>query len=191
LDHAAPLRDRILDAALELAGTGGWHDLSLNAVADRLGVGLAEIQAVYRDRDALADAWFGRALTAMLAPPAAGFGDLPASARIEMIILRWFEAQAQHASLAIEMLRVKAWPSHPHHWVPMVFDLSRLVHWWLDAAQVEASGFRRMAQEVGLTALLLRALAAWQADARAGAAAALPRTRRVVRRGVGWMGGSS
>lgn len=188
MDHPAPLRDRILDVALELAETGGWHDLSLNAVAERLGVGLAEIHATYRDRDAIADAWFGRALTAMLVPPVAGFGDLPASARIEMIILRWFEVQAPHARLAGAMLRVKAWPSHPHHWVPMVFNLSRLVHWWLDAARVEDSGLRRMTQEVGLTALLLRALAAWQADARAGEAAALPRTRLVVRRGAGWMG---
>lgn len=100
MDHPAPLRERILDAALELAEKHGWHDLSLNAVAERLGLGLAEIHAEYRDRDALADAWFARALAAMLVPPVAGFADLPASVRIEMIILRWFEAQAPHARLA-------------------------------------------------------------------------------------------
>jgi AcrR family transcriptional regulator len=181
------LHDRIIDAAMGLAAESGWHDVSLNRVADRLGVTLVDIHAAFRDRDAIADAWFARALAAMLAPAEQGFGDLPASARAEMMILRWFRAQSTHARVAGQMLLAKAWPSHPHHWVPMVFNLSRLVHWWLDAAQIEHTGPRRMAEEVFLTALLLRAIAAWQADARAGESEALPRTARVLRRGLGWL----
>jgi AcrR family transcriptional regulator len=181
------LRDRIVDAAMVLAAEGGWHDVSLNAVADRLGVGLADIAEIFRDRDAIADAWFARALSAMLAPAPEKFGELPASARAEMMIFRWFRAQSAHPKVAGEMLLTKAWPSHPHHWVPMVFNLSRLVHWWLDAARIEDSGLKRMAQEVFLTALLLRAIAAWQADARAGEAEALPRIERVLRRGLSWL----
>jgi AcrR family transcriptional regulator len=181
------LRGRIVDAAMALAAGQGWHDVSLNQVAERLGLGLADIAAHFRDRDAIADAWFARALAAMLAPPPEGFAELAASARAETMILRWFRAQSAHARVAGEMLLTKAWPSHPHHWVPMVFNLSRLVHWWLDAARIEHTGFRRMAEEVRLTALLLRALVAWQADARAGEAEALPRTERVLRRGLAWL----
>lgn len=183
----APLRIRIIDEAMALAGESGWHDVSLNALAGRLGVGLAEIAAEFRDRDAIADAWFARALMAMLAPPPQGFEALRPSRRAEAVLLRWFRAQGAHAKLAGEMLLTKAWPSHPHHWVPMVFNLSRLVHWWLDAARIEHSGLRRMAEEVALTALLLRAILAWQADARAGEAEALPRTARVLRRGLAWL----
>ena len=172
---------------MALAAEQGWHDVSLNRVAERLGVALADIQAVFRDRDAIADAWFARALAAMLAPPPEGFADLPASARAEMMILRWFRVQAPHARVAGAMLLTKAWPSHPHHWVPMVFDLSRLVHWWLDAARIEHTGLRRMAEEVFLTGLLLRALCAWQADVRAGEAEALPRTARVLPGGLAWL----
>ena len=185
--EAGMLSDRIVEAAMALAVESGWHDVSLNRVAETLGVSLADIHGVFRDRDAIADAWFARALAAMLAPPPERFGDLPASARAEMMILRWFRAQSAHARVAGGMLLTKAWPSHPHHWVPMVFDLSRLVHWWLDAARIEHTGFRRMTEEVRLTALLLRALCAWQADARAGEAEALPRTERALRRGLAWL----
>lgn len=180
-------RDRIVDAAMALAAESGWHDVSLNSVAARLDVALADIHAHFRDRDAIADAWFARALSAMLAAPPEGFGELPPSARAEMMLLRWFRAQRAHAPVAGAMILTKAWPSHPHHWVPMVFNLSRLAHWWLDAAQIEHTGFRRMAEEVRLSALLLRALCAWQADARAGEAEPLPRTTRVLRRGLAWL----
>ena len=187
MTEAGTTRDRIIDTAMALAAEQGWHDVSLNAVAGQLGLTLAEIQAVFRDRDAIADAWFTRALQAMLAPPPDAFGELPASARAEMMILRWFRAQSTHARVAGRMLLAKAWPSHPHHWGPMVFDLSRLVHWWLDAARIEHTGLRRMAEEVFLTGLLLRALCAWQADARAGEAEALPRTARVLRGSLAWL----
>jgi AcrR family transcriptional regulator len=187
MHDAAPFRDRVVDAAMLLAAEQGWHDVSLNTLAARLGVGLGDIAAAFRDRDAIADAWFARALAAMLAPPPAGFDALSPSARAEAMLLRWFAAQATHARVAGAMLRTRLWPSHPHHWVPMVFDLSRLVHWWLDAARIEDRGFRRMAQEVRLTAVLLAALAAWQADARAGEAESLPRTIRVLRRGVAFL----
>jgi len=187
MDHPDQLRDRTIDMAMALAAEQGWHDVSLNTVAERLGITLADIAAEFRDRDAIADAWFTRALAAMLAPPPVQFGDLPASARAEMMILRWFRAQSAHARVAGQILLTRLWPSHPHHWLPMVFSLSRLVHWWLDAARIEHTGLRRMAEEVRLTALLLRAITAWQADARAGEADALPRTANVLRRGSAWL----
>jgi hypothetical protein len=72
---------------------------------------------------------------------------------------------------------------YPHHWVPMVFSLSRLVHWVLDAARLDARGLARQAEEVGLTALFLRTLPVWQRDDTPG----LERTRAVLRRGLGWL----
>ena len=180
----ATLRARILEAAMDQAARDGWHDLSLVTLAGRLEISLAELHAEFRDRDAIANAWFDRALAAMLAPAPEGFAALRPSRRAEAMILRWFRAQSPHARLAGEMLRVKAWPSHPHHWVPMVFDLSRLVHWWLDASQIEEGGVRRMVQEVRLTTVLLAALVAWQKDAKAGEPETLPRTQALLARGL-------
>ena len=63
-----PLRDRIIDAALALAeedAGGGWYDLPLHLVARRLGVPLGVVLERFRDADAIADAWFARALIAV------------------------------------------------------------------------------------------------------------------------------
>jgi AcrR family transcriptional regulator len=173
---------RILDAALAEAEDAGWYDLRLAAVATRAELPLATVLKHYRDADAIADAWFSRALAAMVEgdPPDPSE---PASVRVETALMRWFAAQQPHRRVAGAMLRAKLHPSHPHHWVPMVFSLSRLVHWLLDAARVDAHSLARQAQEVGLTALFLRALPVWQRDDTPG----LERTRAFLRRNLGWL----
>ena len=62
----APLAERIVDAALDFAEEVGWEGLRLRQVAARLDVPLAEVLVHYRDLDAIADAWFRRAWSAML-----------------------------------------------------------------------------------------------------------------------------
>ena len=60
---------------------GGWYDIRLHLVARRLGVPLEAVLERFRDADAIADAWFARALRAMVceepgprldAPPPSG-----------------------------------------------------------------------------------------------------------------------
>ena len=51
-------------------------------------------------------------------------------------MMRWFDALAPRRELTVQMLEAKLYLSHPHHWVPMIFDLSRVVHWFLDAARI-------------------------------------------------------
>jgi AcrR family transcriptional regulator len=158
-DGGAAQRERILAAALEEAEAVGWHDLRLRHVAERLGLPLSTVQAEFRDADAIADTLFQQALQAMLAAEAQpGFAARPPSARTAAVLLRWFDALAPHRALAGEMIREKLWPSHPHHWVPMVFSLSRLIHWLREAALLDAGGLRRQAEEVGLTLVVLRSL---------------------------------
>ncbi|MBW8268608.1 TetR family transcriptional regulator [Caldovatus aquaticus] len=178
-----PRRARILDAAMEVAAATGWYDLRLHLVAERLGLPLAAIHAEFRDADAIANAWFARALEAMLAEPMPGFTALPPSERMRIVLLRWFDAQAAHRRVVASMLRAKLHPSHPHHWVPLPFDLSRLMHWALEAARLDARGLSRQAEEVGLTLVFLGALALWLRDESPGQA----RTRAFLARSLGWL----
>ncbi|WP_135466130.1 TetR/AcrR family transcriptional regulator [Crenalkalicoccus roseus] len=164
-EDPAARRERILDMAMQVAEEAGWHDLRLRVVAERLGLPLGAVLEAYRDADAVADAWFARALRAMLAEPGPGFAALPPSRRAAAVLGRWFEAQAAHRRVAGEMILTKLWPSHPHHWVPMVFSLSRLIHWVREAARLDAGGLQRQAEEVGLTLVFLRALPVWLCDA--------------------------
>ncbi|MGI9434089.1 MAG: hypothetical protein ACR2Q4_04545, partial [Geminicoccaceae bacterium] len=78
--------------------------------------------------------------------------------------------------------------SHPHHWVPMIFDLSRLIHWFLDAARIESTGRQRQAAEIGLTLIFLATLRDWlhdQSDAQSKTSA---RLRRRLMRADRWLG---
>lgn len=171
------LAERILDTALDRAQVVGWHDLRLREVAGELGLPLTEVRARFRDADAIADAHFRRLLAQMIAPPAdpGAFAILNARERAEAVMLRWFEAAAARRAVTVAMIREKAWPSHPHHWVPMVFNLSRLIHWVREAAQLDRGGFARMVEEVGLTKTFLATLAAFAVD-RSGDLAVTRRT---------------
>ncbi len=160
----APLAERIVEVALDLAEEAGWDGLRLHKVAARLGVPLAEVLAHYRDLDAVADAWFRRAWSAMLAPAPEGFAALPARERLHIAIMRWFDALAPHREVTGQILAAKLYPSHPHHWVPLVFNLSRSIHWLREAALLDATGRRRQMEEVGLTWLFLMTLAVWLRD---------------------------
>ncbi len=174
----APLERRIVDAALDLAEEVGWDGLRLRRVAERLDVPLAEVLVHYRDLDAVADAWFRRAWTTMLAPPPGDFAARPARERLHLMTMRWFDALAPHRDVTGQILTAKLYPSHPHHWAPLAFNLSRSIHWLREAALLDATGWRRQMEEVGLSALFLATLAVWRRDDTPDQA----RTRRFLTR---------
>ncbi len=158
------LEDRIVDEAIALAEEVGWGGVRLRVVAGRLGVKLTDVAALYRDLDAVANAWFGRATAAMLAPPPRRFAKLPAEHRLHLVMMRWFDALSGHKRVTGEMLAAKMHLPHPHHWLPMVFDLSRTVQWLRDATGLDAGGRRRQLEEIGLTALFVATLRTWLRD---------------------------
>ncbi len=161
-------QDRILKAAFAIAEKEGWAGVSLSAAAGRAKVPLAELVRHYRDADAIANDWFKGALDAMLAPPPRGFARRPPPERLEILMLRWFDALAPHRRVTAEMLSAKMWVFHPHHYVPMVFSLSRLIQWLRDAAHLDAGGRRRQVEETGLSLLFLATLAVWCRDETKG-----------------------
>lgn len=175
------LAHRIVDTALEIAEEVGWDGVRLRRVAERLGVSLADVRDHYRDLDAVANAWFRRASAAMLAPPPEGFAELAARERIHIVMLRWFDALAGHRRVTAEMISTKIYPSHPHHWVPLVFNLSRTIQWLRDGAILDAVGRRRQVEEVGLTWLFGATLYCWARDDSPGQ----ERTREFLARQLG------
>ncbi len=158
-----PAKD-ILETALDIAESDGWGNVRLRVVADRLGLSMADVLTHYNDLDAVANAWFRRGWDTMLQPPPDGFDDLPTRDRLELVIMRWFDALAPHRQVTGQMLSAKLWYAHPHHWVPAIFDLSRTIQWVRDAAKLDASGVQRQMEEVGLTGLFLATLRVWLRD---------------------------
>lgn len=161
-------RDSILNTALDLAAEKGWDALAMADLAADLKISSAELQHYFVDKNAIADAWFARALEAMLQPLPQDLEDN--RERLETLMNRWLDALASHRAVTADMLSDKMWPFHPHHWVPMIFDLSRLVQWWRDAAGMRAGGRRRQVEEIALTGVFLGTLKRWCRDESAGQA---------------------
>ena len=179
-DGKTDFADQVLETALDLAEDAGWQSVRLHDIADRLGVPPGRILEHYRDTDSIADKWLRRGLDAMIAPKDSGFADLPAQQRIEICLLAWFDALVPHRSVTAAMVRGKMHLSHPHHWVPMIFNLSRTIQWLREAALLPASYGTRRAQieETGLTGLFLATFAVWARDDTPGQ----DRTRQFLRR---------
>lgn len=175
---AEQLREQVLHTTLELAATRGWHNVRLHQVGERLDLPLDELAREFRDLDAVANAWFARARDTMLAEAPQHAAGLPPAERLHVAIMAWFDALAPHREVTGQIIREKLWPAHAHHWVPMVFDLSRLVHWFLDAASIASTGVARQLAESGLTLIFLATLRTWLDDATPGQR----RTRAVLRR---------
>jgi len=161
---APELDERIVDAAVALAEERGWANVRLHDVAACLDVGLDAIGSRFRDLDAVANAWFGRARQALLRTPKDLLTDRAPPERLQVAIMSWFDALAPHRAVTGEILRAKLHPSHPHHWVPMIFDLSRLMHDVLDVARIASTGRQRAFAEVGLTLIFLATLRDWLRD---------------------------
>ncbi len=160
MQERSPTADNVLEAALALADEVGWRQVTARAIGSRLGGGPDLVLVHYRDLDEVVDAWFRRAL----ATAAATTVDkaLPFDERIARVFGRWLDALAPHRGASLAMLQAKLYPSHPHHWVPLVFSLSRLVQWMLDTAGSTAEGHRRQATEVAVSALVPVALWRWR-----------------------------
>lgn len=170
---------QVLESALEIAEERGWPAVRLHDVAERLGIPANRILDHYRDLDGVADAWFRRGWEAMIAPKEPGFAERPAERRVEACMLAWFDALAPHRRVTVQMLRGKMHLSHPHHWVPMIFNLSRTIHWLREAAMLPAryGSPRAQMEEVGLTWLFAATLWVWAGDDTSGQW----RTRRFLR----------
>jgi AcrR family transcriptional regulator len=167
MTESPPLDDAraaIVAATLRLAAEQGWQAVRLHAVAERAGLELALVGALFRDVDAIADAWFKAARLHLLALPWGDIRDRPADRRLAAAMRRWLDHFGADRGTAVAMIRAKLHPSHAHHWVPLVFDLSRLVHDFLDVARVPGKGRGRAVQEVALTAITLAMLADWVGD---------------------------
>lgn len=161
--NADPLERSIVDAAVARGRAVGWDRVRLADIARDLKVSPSEILCVYRDLDAVADAWFARATAAMADAGIRTAGQVP-KARLEAAMLAWFDALASERRVTAQMLRIKLYPAHPHHWAPMIFSLSRTIQLLRDVAGLEGIGRRRQIEEIGLSALFVAALGVWCND---------------------------
>lgn len=183
--HAAadPLREAIVDTALELGEQSGWEAVHLHQIAQALGIALADIAQRFAHKDAIAEAWFDRADQALLAAPSApGWDQLDPPGRLHAAVFAWLDALAPHRRLSGQMLRYKLQPEHLHLQALGAVRVSRTVQTLREVAGLQAAGWRREAEEAALTAMYLSTLLSWLRDDSAGAAVSRDGLRRWLAR---------
>ena len=161
-----PMRDAIVDTAVELAARTSWEAVRLYDIAVELAVSLDEIRAYFREKDELIDAWFDRADSRMLQEAESpGFLDLAAPERIHHLIMIWLDALAVQRKVTRQMIMSKLEFGHVHIQVPAVMRVSRTVQWVREAAQRDATFMRRALEESALTTIYLMTFFFWMRDA--------------------------
>jgi len=169
MQQDSQLADRILDAALAIAGNGSWEDLQLHEVAATLDIPLERIREYYAQKDDLAEAWFDRADRVLLSwQPEQMFYRLPEVTRLQQVIMHWFDALEPHRRITREMLCYKLEFGHIHLQALGVMRISRTVQWFREAARLQARSLNRVVEETAITATYLASFARWLYDASPG-----------------------
>lgn len=169
---ATAMRDRIVDAAIELAEHRSWEAVRLHDVAATLDISLDQVRLHFREKEDLADAWFDRADSAMLrAAVSAEFQALTARERLQHLIMTWLAALAPHRKVTREMIYGKLEPGHLHIQIPGLMRVSRTVQWIREAAHRDATFLRRALEETALTSIYLMTFFYWMRDDSPGSAA--------------------
>lgn len=176
------VRDRILDAALDIAETKGWEAVRLADAAETAGAALADVPAWFREKDELIGAWFDRADRALLADAAQPqFRDLPYRARLHRAAMTWLRTLAPHRRVTRQMVLARLEPGHLQLQYRALSGISRTVQWLREAAGGESRYLRRALEETALTAAFLTTFTFWLWDDSADAV----RTSRLLDRLLG------
>ena len=163
--HQATLPEKIVNKAIELAEHTSWERVYLHQVAAALDITLAQIHQHYQTKDELVEAWYDRADQAMLlAATRPGFGSLDYRTRLHTLLMAWLDFLATHKTVSRDMLLYKLEPAHIHLQIKGVFRVSRTVQWLREAAGLDSTHLRRIAEEAGLTGIYLRTLSYWMFD---------------------------
>jgi ubiquinone biosynthesis protein COQ9 len=179
------INDRILDAALRLAASRRWTEITLRDIAGEAGLTLAELNSAVPSRAAVLALLNRRIDQRMLAAldkdPVSG----DAHDRIFEVLMRRLEVMAPYreavANIIADPSTLLDDPSE------LASSLGRSLGWVLAAAELEDSGSREMIKRLGLAAIYRRVLGVWVEDDDPGLARTMATLDRALRDGETWL----
>lgn len=162
--RAAPkdVETRALDAALELAATRSWADISLADIAAKAGLKLSQIYPVAPSKAALLAAFSRRIDGEVLSEDLEGLEDSPARDRLFDVMMRRFDALEPYRD-AVGNILADAW-AEPLASLGGLPQLNRSMAWMLEAAQIPTEGWRGLLRTQGLVGIYLATLRVWLRD---------------------------
>ncbi|HUN45421.1 MAG TPA: helix-turn-helix domain-containing protein [Stellaceae bacterium] len=182
--RASTPRDRILDAALDLAGKTGWRGASLGAIAAEAGLPLGEVYGEFRSRAAILRGLIARTDAEVLATPADA-EETPRD-RLFEILMRRFDALKPHrASLKSIARDALADPPAALCSAPAIM---RSMAWMLEAAGIATGGICGRMRVRALGLLYLSVMRVFLADESEDLAKTMAALDRRLRQAEPWLG---
>lgn len=161
-DATPPGPDRIVDAALALAASRRWRDVSLGDIAAEAGTSLAEVHAAFRSKAAILAAFTDRIDTAVLAGIDADAAGEPVHDRLMDGVLRRLDALKPYKDAVRAIARDGG--GDPLAGLCGAARLLRSMAWTLEAAGVSSAGLLGAVRVKGLTAIYLSTVRVWLGD---------------------------
>lgn len=157
-----PGADRVLDAALDLAGQMPWRDVTMERVADESGAKLARVYELYPTKAAFIAAFIRRVDRAVL--DAHDFEDAsePPRERLLDVLMRRFEALSPYRNAVASITRDIG--CDPASLVRSLPAFANAMAWSLEAAGIGASGPLGLVRVKGLSVIYLSAARTWLKD---------------------------
>lgn len=166
------VRESAVRAALDLAATQGWEQVTLPAVAKHAGIGLAELRDHIEDRlDILAA--YGRMVDKRVMEAASGDADsgTPPRDRLFDLVMERLDVLSEDREGVKAIL--SSFRFDPKQAVISLPHLGRSMIWMLEAAGVSTGGIKGAMRVAGMTALYLNTLRTWRDDESADMSATM------------------
>lgn len=157
-----PVREKAVNAALELAAERGWTRTTLSDIAEKAGVPLHELHEHFDDRCDILAAWGRRIDHAALENAGRAEPGLSPRDRLFDLLMERFEVLNQNRDAATSIL--SSFRADPKQAVIGLPHLGRSMSWMLEAAGIGTGGIKGAVKVAGLTALYLKTLKTWMDD---------------------------
>jgi AcrR family transcriptional regulator len=179
-------RERIIAAALRLAESRGWRDLSLGEIAAEAGIPLAEFRKEFQSKGQILKA-FSRAVDHAVIEKFPAPGPDVARDRLFDVLLTRFEVMQPHKA-AIRRIREDVGSSLGEALAQMRPAL-KSQYWMLAAAGISGEGGAGFMRVQGLLSIYARVFSIWLEDDDPGMARTMAALDRRLRRGESVMRG--
>ncbi len=185
LESAAP-RDRIASAALRLAETRGWRELSLGEIAAEAQIPLVDMRREFQSKGQILAAFSRSVDEAVLQKFPAPGPDAPRDRLFDVLLTRFEIMQPYKA--AIRRIRADLGASFGEAMAQLRPAL-KSQYWMLAAAGISGEGGRGFLRVQGILAIYARVFQVWLDDDDPGLARTMAALDRRLRRGESMLRG--
>jgi AcrR family transcriptional regulator len=157
-----PIRERLIDAALDLAGERPWRTVTLGDIAAAARTDLATLYQHFPSGTAIVAAVMDRTNSAMLGAVDAAASEEPPHDRLLDALMCRLDALRPHKAAVRSMLRDL--PADPLAVLCIAPAFLNAMAWTLEAAGIGTAGIAGRVRVKGLAAIYLGALRVWFGD---------------------------